>query len=265
MDIRAIEDVNRLSHAYIVSSSSPDVGVATAKQIAAMAVCSGAGQKPCGACRDCRKAEKGIHPDIILVERATDDKGKSKRFITVDQIRTLKTDALILPNEADRKVYIIRDADKMNVEAQNAALKLLEEPPRGVIIILCAENAESLLVTVRSRCKEIVCNSGSTVFDDGTKKLTRQYLEAIKKHTKLAVCEFCIRNDSISAADLQSFTECTMSLMTDMLSGRKDTEYIPAQQLMHTYRLMETCRGRLDVNASPKLLLGMMMTDSFAD
>ena len=64
-----------------------------------------------------------------------------------------------MPSEAQRKVYVLRQADTMNPAAQNALLKLLEEPPRSASFILAAERAESLLPTVRSRCEVIRCNS----------------------------------------------------------------------------------------------------------
>ena len=84
------------------------------------------------------------------VESLPDSKGNLKRDITVDQIREISADAYILPNEADRKVYIINEAEKMNLSAQNASLKLLEEPPNGAVLLLCTDNPSALLPTVRS-------------------------------------------------------------------------------------------------------------------
>lgn len=79
----------------------------------------------------------------------------------MDQIRAVSADAVVLPNEAGRKVYIIEDADSMNIPAQNAALKLLEEPPAGVMFLLCVTNAGQLLPTVRSRCTELNLNGAA--------------------------------------------------------------------------------------------------------
>ena len=92
---------------------------------------------------NCGKDElivKGIHPDVITIKA-----GK------IDKIREMKSDAAVLPNEAERKVYIIRDAQNMTVEAQNAFLKLLEEPPKHVAFILTADNRAKLLETILSR------------------------------------------------------------------------------------------------------------------
>ena len=107
------KDGNHLSHAYIVSASSEETRNALADRLAQALVCSGGGSVPCGVCRDCRKAQEGIHPDIITVERQTDDKGGRRREIYVDQVRYMVSDAYVLPNEAARKVYIVRDADTM--------------------------------------------------------------------------------------------------------------------------------------------------------
>ena len=150
-----MREASRLSQSYIIAAPSADDCDAQAARLAARAVCSGVEPKPCGKCRDCRKAAAGIHPDIIDVRRMTDDKGRPKREIMVDQVRAMAADASILPNEAERKVYVIHEAELMNESAQNAALKLLEEPPAWVVFILCTVNSERLLPTVRSRCLEI--------------------------------------------------------------------------------------------------------------
>jgi hypothetical protein len=137
------DDSGRLSHAYIAAG-------AAALELAMAAVCSAPSRRPCRECKHCRKAERGIHPDIITVE-----KPKDKREIIVEQIRTLKGDVIVLPNEAERKAYIIEDADLMNPNAQNAFLKILEEPPSFAVLILKTRNPSALFDTVRSRCVEV--------------------------------------------------------------------------------------------------------------
>jgi DNA polymerase III delta prime subunit len=93
---------------------------------------------------------RNIHPDIIVVGILDE-----KHIVTVDQIREVKKDVYILPNEANQKAYIISDADSMNINAQNALLQILEEPPKHDVFILCTENPAALLPTVRSRCVEL--------------------------------------------------------------------------------------------------------------
>ena len=95
----------------------------------------------------CRQAINGNQPDII---RVTHEKPNS---ISVDDIREqVNNDIVIRPYSSKYKVYIIADADKMTVQAQNALLKTIEEPPSYAVIMLLTENAEALLPTIRSRC-----------------------------------------------------------------------------------------------------------------
>ena len=108
-----------LSHSYLITGGNAAARRDYARRLAAAYVCAGE-RPPCGVCPHCRKAEEDIHPDVITVGPAG-DKGE----ILVDQIRFLRRDAYILPNEARRKVYIIDPADGMNPAAQNALLKVL--------------------------------------------------------------------------------------------------------------------------------------------
>ena len=102
-----------LSHAYIAASLSEDVRNRTVDILSAAAVCSASDNKPCGVCRDCRKAKNGVHPDIIHVRRETDDKGKQRKEIRVDQVREMIGQAQIMPNEANGKAFIIHEAELM--------------------------------------------------------------------------------------------------------------------------------------------------------
>ena len=116
-----------------------------ARILAAAMECESAGEKPCGACRACRKVFSGAHPDVITV---TD----SNKYYSVATIRDFCAEVYIRPNEGRRKVYIFpQPFDPARNEAQNALLKITEEPPAYAAFILLAENAERMLATVRSR------------------------------------------------------------------------------------------------------------------
>ncbi|MCL2401582.1 MAG: hypothetical protein FWC90_02945 [Oscillospiraceae bacterium] len=131
-------NINKLSHAYIAAGAQAD-------QIAMAAVCDSLDNKPCGTCPHCGKVSRRIHPDIAEV-------APTGREITVGQVREARRDAYIMPNEAARKVYIISPADTMNTSAQNALLKVLEDPPPHAVLILKTDSPQALLPTVRSRC-----------------------------------------------------------------------------------------------------------------
>ena len=152
MDKLVIKPGERVSHAYIVASASEEARRETAQRLAAAMLCESGGERPCGECRHCRKVFAGIHPDVISVAPGVDDKGRKRREILVDQVRFISADAQVMPNEARVKVYVVHDADRMNAAAQNALLKLLEEPPASAAFVLCAANPALLLPTVRSRC-----------------------------------------------------------------------------------------------------------------
>ena len=134
---------NPLSHAYLIAGGSGDGRAALVKRLAAAYLCLGS-NPPCGQCGPCRKVGLGIHPDVSYTVPA-------KQEITVDQIRALRSDAYIRPNEGRRKVYIIDPADAMNPPAQNALLKVLEEGPAYAACVLGAAQPGRLLDTVRSR------------------------------------------------------------------------------------------------------------------
>ncbi len=141
----AIAD-RRLPHAMIISGGDSDSRLNFALFLSAAYLCNNE-QIPCGVCKTCNKIFNRNHPDVQIFEREKDKKEFSVKIIR-DYI---KSNAYIKPNEADGKVFIIKDAESMNVSAQNAFLKIFEEPPANVKFILCCDSAVSLLETIRSR------------------------------------------------------------------------------------------------------------------
>lgn len=139
---------NRISHGYLLTGPKGAGKKTLAKLLAAGALC-GEEEKPCGNCPACRKALSGVHPDIITVD------DPEKKTVGVDVIRRARADCYIQPNEGKRKIYVIPRAQDMGVEAQNALLKVLEEPPAYAMFLLLAETGEALLPTIRSRCVEL--------------------------------------------------------------------------------------------------------------
>ncbi len=136
----------RIPHALIIEGDEGTGRHTLARFLSEAAVCSGA-IKPCGNCRDCNMAISFNHPDIITV--TPED---NKKSITVDKARQLRTEAFVKPHSADKKVYIIDFAERMNEAAQNALLKILEEPPQAVIFIIITTSRTQLLQTIVSRC-----------------------------------------------------------------------------------------------------------------
>ena len=144
----------------------------TAKTLAAALVCSGEG-KPCGRCINCLKALSDSHPDIKIFEPDP----KTDNF-KIETVRELRSDAYIVANEADRKVYILKDAQNMLVPAQNALLKVLEEPPEGVCFLLLTDDRNVFLQTVLSRCA-VFSQGGGRRVDSGVLDAARAVAAAV--------------------------------------------------------------------------------------
>lgn len=138
-------DSKRFPHALIIEGEHGLGKKTLARELARALVCRSE-NKPCKVCRQCRKAEQGIHPDII--EHTAE--GGSNSF-HVSTVRDIVNGAFMRPNEADCKVYILGNAECMNISAQNALLKILEEPPEYVVFIMTVSSKSMLLETVLSR------------------------------------------------------------------------------------------------------------------
>lgn len=135
----------RLSHAYIVEGVEGSGKFTFASFAAAAILCRGE-DRPCGRCSDCVKLAAGSHPDLFVFAPA-----KDAATLTVDVAREIKKSVYLMPNEGVKKVYIIKDAQKMNVQAQNAMLKFFEEPPESAVFFVLTDKREALLPTVISR------------------------------------------------------------------------------------------------------------------
>lgn len=141
--LASLTQSNRLPHAAVFQSENITLARSAAKELAAAYLCTSENMRPCGECRSCRKIHDDIHPDVITL------KAVGKQSIGVGEIREMISDCYIMPNESHGKVYLI--FDKMTPEAQNALLKILEEPPSGVMFVITTEQTSLLLKTVLSR------------------------------------------------------------------------------------------------------------------
>lgn len=156
----------RVLHSYLFCGTKGIGKFIFAKEFAKAILCISNTEKPCNTCKACLEFEGNNHPDFSVIE-PTDG------MIKIDQIRQMQEKILEKPIVSEKKVYIIRDSDKMNVEAGNCLLKTLEEPPEYLVIILIAENESMLLNTIRSRCTKL---SFKSIDDDLiTKYLADKY------------------------------------------------------------------------------------------
>lgn len=135
----------RMPHALLLEGPEGCGKKTLAALVAQLWLCT-AEQKPCGVCPHCSKVEKGIHPDVRVYSVPD-----GKREFPVELVRALRQDAYIKPNEGQYKVYLLDQAHRMNTAAQNALLKIIEEPPAQVRFVLLCENRSLMLETIRSR------------------------------------------------------------------------------------------------------------------
>lgn len=160
-----------VSHAYILNGERGSGKKLLANLFAMSIQCQDREEdgEACGKCQSCRQVMSGNQPDIIKVTH------EKPNTISVDDIRVqVNDDIVIRPYSSRYKIYIIADADMMTVQAQNALLKTIEEPPSYAVIMLLTENAEVLLPTIRSRC---VMMKLRNIKDQLVKKYLMEHLE----------------------------------------------------------------------------------------
>ena len=134
----------RLSHAYLIETPNLDLGLALAYQFAQLLLCEK--QTGCGDCQSCGMVQHRTHPDMHVVSLP-----EYKKQITVAQIREVVQESYVKPYLGHRRVVLFTDGGAMTVQAQNALLKVLEEPPGDVVFLILCTNHMNLLETVRSR------------------------------------------------------------------------------------------------------------------
>lgn len=141
---RLTASAQNFSHCYILEGPSGSGKKTLANILAAAMECESNDMVPCGVCPSCRKVFKSEHPDVIMIDSNT-------ATVPIRLIRDMQADAYIMPNEGKKKIYILPRAQDMQPPAQNALLKLLEEPPEYCAFLLITDNIEKLLETVQSR------------------------------------------------------------------------------------------------------------------
>lgn len=140
----------KLPHALLIAGADGIGKLNLAKTFVQRFFCTQAmGMSPCQSCDACHKFEVNTHPDLKLIEPP-----EGKQFIVVDQIRALIEFVSLTPHSSSKKIVIIDQAEKLNINAANSLLKTLEEPPESSMLILITHRPDMLLPTIRSRCQQ---------------------------------------------------------------------------------------------------------------
>lgn len=171
----------KIPHAFIIEGDEGTGKKTLCSYMSKSLVCEGK-EVPCGLCKQCHLADISSHPDIIFISPKEGKKG-----ISVNQIREdVIPQSITAKQMSRRKVFVITPANRMNEQAQNALLKVLEEPPKDVVFILVTESRTALLDTVISRC--ITFSLTAPSFEEGFAFLKNRY-DAEKVRTALKESE----------------------------------------------------------------------------
>lgn len=219
----------KTSHAYIIEGAK-GVGKLDFALYAASVLMCRSKDKPCGVCPQCKKVISKAHPDMWIL-------GTDKPCAVADARRIIK-DAYLVPNDGDKKVYIIASADKSNRQTQNAMLKILEEPPASVVFFLLAERKDLLLATVKSRCQTITLAGmeESEILEVLRSKYPRKPIDVLEEAARLSgrslgEAEALLGKDSVAemnraAEFIESYFGGTdrYSLYVSVLKGKQKRE-----------------------------------------
>lgn len=180
--ISAMVDADRVPHALLIEGEDGLGKKTLARELARALVCRGE-KKPCCECAQCVKALKGVHPDIYEYCAP----GSANSF-HIDKVRDVISSSHMLPNEARYKIYLLENAHCMNEPAQNALLKILEEPPDYAVFILTARSRSYMLETVLSR---VTCVSLSGITpQEGLPIILSRLPEISEAQAKSAIITF---------------------------------------------------------------------------
>lgn len=163
----------KIVNGYIFSGNGITKNYEYAKKFAKMILCLDAKGDSCEKCKSCVMFEDNNNPDYFEINK------EQTESIKIDEIRNMQEKIIEKPITSGRKVYIINNVEKMTIEAQNCLLKTLEEPPEFVTIILVANNENTILATIKSRCTRI------TFTEEIQKEITEENKERIETLEKI--------------------------------------------------------------------------------
>lgn len=198
--LSAAVDSGTLSHAVLLTGGTEKERKELSILLAQAVFCSNE-PRPCLKCDICKKVKSGNHPDIFIV---SGESGK-QRSIKIDTIRDIRSKAYIMPNEAPFQIFIILEASGMGEEAQNALLKILEEPPVTARFILASRSRDDFRQTILSRVTAYAISE-----DSGTAAGEKENAKAVKA-----------AEDILNA--LITKNECRIMMSTGVLEKDKKT------------------------------------------
>lgn len=251
----------RIPHTVILEGDSKEERDNAAILLAAGAVCT-AEDRPCLRCKPCVKVLENNHPDVIVAEPS---KNLKSGILSLKDLReNYLSQTAIKPNEADIKVYLFPDADKLlREDAQNALLKTIEEPPQDLLFLFTVEAAEKMLATVRSRAR-IITMSRSDAPDEQSMEDAADIIDGIvapQEYTLLTALSGLGDKGRVTAALSVLLEKLRLALafhsgvITDDPAARKLTRKLNRQRTIGLIEITGEAIEKLKTNINLQLLL----------
>ena len=263
----------RVAHAYAFIGPVGTPRTAAALEFAAALLCAKGG---CGACRECRLAGAGHHPDLHVIAPTPPERNpKGAPLIRLEEIHELERKASLRPAMAARKVFIIDDAERMTVEGPQAFLKTLEEPPANTVMILVLANPRLLPATVLSRCQPVRFQPGPDSTAADTVEAALELLADVRD--KGAETMFR-RTERVDRAKAEALVDGFWRLARDLLLAgagapagvltapdhvdelAREASGWTTEDLLATIALCREAREALTRNVSPRLTMEVLVS-----
>ena len=248
--VRGFIASRRIPHAIMIEGENATANLELARYIAAAAVCDN-DNAPCCVCQNCHLAQINSHPDVAAITPLD-----GKKFLSVDQIRELRAEAFVKPHQAANRIFIIEDASRMNPQAQNALLKVLEEPPKNVIFILIVPSKTMLLDTIVSRCVLLSLNDVASG-DSENIELANKFIDLLLTGSEYEMLKLLTPLEK-SRADAEAF----FNNLALCIAGRLKNGTAHARTLDCLFDDTKYYLDLLATNINMSLLIGLVVSRS---
>ncbi len=267
--LRSAVSGGRAVHAYLLTSTDPAAGRATALYLAQALVCEKRPEGPCGTCLACQKAAAGNHPDVYW---AAPDGASLK----LQQVHNLQNQAWLRPTEAIGKVFVLEQADTMTIEAANSLLRILEDPPGSATFVLLTAQPQQMLPTILSRCQRLDLAAGDLQPTNERRQEARGLIAALPDMDELQILDLAEswdkERDTLSER-VRSLAACYRDLLVlgqtgdpSLLGSPDDLDWLRRQVLerssaglVASAEACEACLRQLERNASPRLAVEVLL------
>ena len=246
-------------HSSLLVGTDEEQLKTVANELAAALVCEEK-DAPCGHCNNCLKSEKGVHPDIKTVSPQ-----ERRKSVNMDECREMIMDSYVMPNEAERKIYIITSAQTLDEKVQNAMLKILEEPPQYAYFILLCTNPSAMLGTVMSRVSVFSVGNGEDRDDEQAREIALEIINALSSVNEIDLIRATVpldRDRKLVKKTMESFKGfVNVSLRARQGFGTDETRMASrytGEELMKLNVAADEIIAASERNANEKLLITLI-------